>query len=138
MTERDPFADALADLAPPADARATSEAVASTTSAWLPVAALALVASGVLAALSRLGVLPAVPAATVAAVGYALTPGVVMLARVLAHLGVLRAQRSGASLGADVEARLRRIHRLAVASLLVAVPHVWVLAQVAGLWWYGR
>jgi hypothetical protein len=138
VTERDPFAEALAGLAPPADARATTEAVASTTSVWLPVAAVALVGSGVLAALSFLGVLPTVPAAAVAAVGYVLTPGVVMVARVFVQLGVLRAQRSGASLGVDVETRLRRIHGLAVGSLLVAVPHVWVLAQVAGLWWYGR
>jgi len=138
MTERDPFAEALADLAPPVDARATTEAVASTTSVWLPVAALALIGSGALAALSFLDVLPTVPATAVAAVGYALTPGVVMVARVLVQLGVLRAQRSGASLGADVEMRLRRIHGLAVGSLLVAVPHVWVLAQVAGLWWHGR
>jgi hypothetical protein len=138
MAQRDPFAEALAGLAPPPDARATTEAVASTTSVWLPVAALALLVSVVLAVLSRLGVLPTVPAVAVAAVGYALTPGFVMVARVLVHVGVLRAQRSGASLGADVEKRLRRIHGLAVGSLLVAVPHVWVLAQVAGLWWHGR
>jgi hypothetical protein len=135
VAERDPFAEALADLAPPADARATTEAVASTTSVWLPVAALALLVSGVLAVLSRLGVMPTVPAAVV---GYVLTPGVVMVARVRVHVSVLRAQRSGASLGVDVETRLRRIHGLAVSSLLVAVPHVWVLAQVAGLWWHGR
>jgi hypothetical protein len=138
VAERDPFAEALADLAPPADARAKTEAVASTTSVWLPVAALALPVSGVLAVLSRLGVLTTVSATAAAVVGYALTPGVVMVARVFVHVSVLRAQRSGASLGADVEKRLRRIHGLAVGSLLVAVPHVWVLAQVAGLWWHGR
>lgn len=138
MPERDPFAEALADLAPPVDARAMSEAVASATSLWLPVAAVALVVSAALAALPPLGLLPALPAAVVALVGYALAPGIVMLARVRAQLGVRRAQRAGVSLGADVDARLRRIHALAVGSLLLAVPHAWVLAQVAGLWWYGR
>lgn len=138
MAEEDPFAEVMADLAPSAAAREKSETAASVASVGTPVAMVALVTSVVLAALSLLGFLPTGLVTSFAVLGYLLTPVVVMIALVTTQNRVRRAQLAGASLGADVERRLRRIHFLAVLSLLAAVRHVWVLAQVAGLWWYGR
>lgn len=138
MPERDPFAEALESLKPSDEAHGTSEAAASVASAGLPVATAALLASSVLAALSLLGLLPTALVTPLAIFGYLLTPAVVMVALVATQNMVRRAQHAGASLGADVERRLRRIHWLAVLAFLPAARHVWVLAQVAGLWWYGR
>ena len=138
MAEPDPFAEAFADIGPSVKVGASAAAVAGVTSGTLPVAGTALIASAVVAVLSYLGLVPAATAALLAGIGYLLTPGIVMGIRVLTNVRLIRVLRSGATVGADVEARLRRLHRLAVASLLVAVPHVWVLAQVADLWWTAR
>lgn len=126
---------ALADLE---NSGATGEVVAradASSGVGLLVGVGALFAGTVLAVLLAVGLMPTGWRVPAAGFGYLLTPSTVMATRVLVHLRVLRTQRAGATVPRAIEQRLRRLHRAAVASLIVAVPHVWVLAQAANLWW---
>lgn len=125
--------------AKPSGARGGAGAVGSGP---LPVVAAgaAVLASLALSALRLLlpDALP--PAALAATIGYLLTPWAVMGALVAVQLPLLRDGDADADRNRPVavEGRLRLLHVLAVASLVAAVPHVVVLAQLFELWWSGR
>lgn len=78
------------------------------------------------------------PAALAAAIGFVLTPWVVMVALVVVQGPLLRGDDADPARPAAAERSLRRLHVLAVASLVASVPHVVVLAQLFELWWSGR
>jgi hypothetical protein len=138
--DEDLFAAALAELEP---SGATGEVVAradASSGVGLLVGVGALLVGTVLAVVLAVGLMPTGWRVPAAGFGYVLTPATVMATRVVVHLRMLRAQRAGATVPRAIEQRLRRLHRAAVASLIVAVAHVWVLAQAANVWanvWWG-